>query len=228
MYNGRIRITDSFKDTNEIKEYINTNLTNIRDCLSCSYDNLINNKNNVNYENNINSELTEAFYINNMTIQNNIENIRKEIKNKRKPTEILIYTDGFSFSAESLYMKYLKENGGGIITQYLGNSNKKNEIFDISQSPSPVFSSKLIQLFSNENYNKLLQENECELQIPGIQSYYNSTLSKIPLEYEVSLPDEKSEIYEILDENSYQKFIDKAKVFLKNIKIILILIIKIY
>ena len=68
-----------------------------------------------------------------MIIQNNIENIRKEMKNKRKPTKILIYTDGFSFSAESLYMKYLKKNGGGIFTQYLGNPNKKDEIYDIRQ-----------------------------------------------------------------------------------------------
>ena len=31
------------------------------------------------------------------------------------------------------------------------------------------------------------------------------------MEYEISVPDEKSEIYEYFDENNYQKFVDKAK-----------------
>ena len=210
LYNGRIRVSEVFNETKEINEYINLNLTKIEDCSNCTYNDLIEKEININYGNNINSTLTELFYINNHTIYNNIENARNNMNNKRKPTEILIYTDGYSFSAASLYIKYLKENGGGIITSYLGNPNKPNEIFDISQSPSPVFTSSIIQIFS-DHYNTLLSENECELQFPGIQTFYNSSNVNIPLEYEISVPDEKSEIYEYFDENNYQKFVDKAK-----------------
>ena len=211
LYSGRMRITDSFKDTEKINEYINLNLTKMDDCLDCTYDYLNNGKIDVNYENDINSQLTELFYINNKSIQYDIENSRNKMNNKRKPTDIIIYTDGYSFSASSLFIKYLKDNGGGIIVQYLGNPKKEDEIFDISQSPSPVFSSNLLKIFSEDNYNKLLNNHECELQMPGIQTFYNKNNSNIPLEYEVSTPDEKSGIYEDFDGDRYQKFIDKAK-----------------
>ena len=176
-----------------------------------TYSNLIEGKINIDYGNDIESNLTELFYINNISIYNNIEYVRNKMKNKRKPTEILVYTDGYSFSAASLYLKILKKNGGAIIAQYLGNPKKIDEKFDISQSPSPVFTSKIIQILSKENYKKLLEENECELQVPGIQSFYDSTDSKTPLEYEFSAPDEKSEIFENFDENTYEKFVKKAK-----------------
>ena len=211
VYSGRIRISETFKETKEINEYINTNLTKIEDCKNCTYNDLIDGKTNINYGNDIESSLTEIFYINNMTIYNDIEYARNIMKNKRKPTEILVYTDGYSFSAGSLFIKYLKENGGAIITQYLGNPKKSEEIFDISQSPTPVFTSPIIEMFSKENYKKLLDEYECELQLPGIQSFYNNTDIKVPLEYEVSIADEKSEIYENFNEDTYDKFINKAK-----------------
>ena len=218
LYSGRMRITESFNNSKEINEFITSNLTKIKDCQNCTYNNLIEGKININYGDDIKSELTELFYINNMSIYNDIEYARNKMNHKRKPTEILIYTDGYSFSAASLYLKYLKENGGGIIVQYLGNPKKSDEKFDISQSPSPVFTSKIIELFSTENYKKLLEENECELQMPGIQSFYNSTDSKTPLEYEYSSPDEKSDIYENFDENSYEKFVNKAKIIFEKYK----------
>ena len=211
LYNGRLRITESLKENEEIKNYINSNLTNINYCINSSYDKLMNNTIKLDYGNNIESELTEVFYLNNKAIHNDIEKARITMKNKRKPTEILVYTDGYSFSAASLYLKYLKENGGAIIAQYLGNPQKKNEKFDISQSPSPIFMSSTISLFSKENYKKLLKEYECELQLPGIQSFHNSSNAKTPLEYEISLPDEQSEIYEVFDDDNYDKFIKNAK-----------------
>ena len=211
LYSGRIRITNSFKDTEKINEYINLNLTNMDDCFDCTYDYLSNGKIDVNYENGINSQLTELFYINNKSIHNDIENSRNKMNNKRKPTDIIIYTDGYSFSAASLFIKYLKDNGGGIIVQYLGNPKKEDEIFDISQSPSPVFTSNLLKIFSDDNYIKLLNDHKCELQMPGIQTFYNKNNNNTPFEYEVSTPDEKSGIYEDFDGDRYQKFVDKAK-----------------
>ena len=211
LYSGRMRITDSFEDTEKINEYINSNLTKMDDCLNCTYKYLNDGKVDVDYENDINSKLTELFYINNKSIQYDIENSRNKMNNKRKSTDIIIYTDGYSFSAASLFIKYLKDNGGGIIVQYLGNPKREDEPFDISQSPSPVFSSNILKLFSEDNYNKLLNDHECELQMPGIQTFYNKNNNNIPLEYEVSIADENSGIYESFDGDSYQKFVDKAK-----------------
>ena len=54
-------------------------------------------------------------------------------------------------------------------------------------------------------------ENEWEIQMPGIQTFYDLNDYKIPLEYEVILPDINSEIYEIFNEETYEKFISKSK-----------------
>ena len=214
LYKGRIRITDTFKNTDEIKYYIESNLTSSKNCLHTSYNDLINNKIQVDYGDEIKSDLTDIFYLNNITLHNYIEKARKEMEHKRKPTEILIYTDGYTFSAASLFLTYLQKSGGGIIASYLGNPNLKNDkYFDISQSPSPIFNHKLLKIFSPDNYINLNSndENEWEIQMPGIQTFYDLNDYKIPLEYEVILPDINSEIYEIFNEETYEKFISKSK-----------------
>ena len=145
------------------------------------------------------------------------------MEHKRKQTEILIYTDGYSFSAASLFFNIFAKKWSGIMASYLGNWKHKNDkYFDINQSPSPIFNHNLLKKFSPENYIKLNSnnENEWEIQMPGIQTFYDLNEYKIPLEYEVILPDINSETYENLDEETYEKFYQK--VFLKNMKVIVI------
>ena len=174
-------------------------------------------------------DLTQMFFLNNISIHNYIENARKNMEHKRKPNEILIFTDGYSFSAASLFIQYLQKSGGAIIASYLGNPNRKDKIFDISQSPSPVFTHNLLKIFSPEHYNNLLNmngeenENSWEIQIPGIQTFYDIEDYDNPLEYEVIPPDINSNIYVNFDEELYDKFIYKAKEILENIKIIQII-----
>ena len=60
-------------------------------------------------------------------------------KNLRKNIEILIFTDSFSYSATSVFIKGLQNTGSAIIVGYNGNPYLNNEIFDASQSPSFVF-----------------------------------------------------------------------------------------
>ena len=218
LYKGRMRITDTFKDTPDIKYYIETNLTSSENCLHTNYERLTNERVNVKYDNNIEIDLTQIFFLTNISLHNEIENIRKEMINKRKPTDILVFTDGYTFSAGSLFMQYLQKNGGAIIASYIGNPKyKTNKIFDISQSPSPLFNSKLLKIFSPENYLKLNEEsyskddNNWEIQFPGIQSFYDSDDYKNPLEYEVIRPDINSDIYENLNEGNYIRFIKKSK-----------------
>ena len=229
LFKGRLRITESFKDTKDIEEFIETNLTNTKDCLRISYNELINESKNVEYDNNTKSNLTQIFFINNISLHNDIENARKKMNNKRKPTEILIFTDGYTFSAASLFLQYLQKKGGGIIASYMGNPKYKNEeYFDISQSPTPVFQSSLLKIFSPENYillnQRIIEEDksnynfkeEWDIQISGIQSFYNEENTKKPLEYELILPDIQTNIYEVFEEETYEKFINESiKIFEK-------------
>ena len=43
------------------------------------------------------------------------------LKKRRKPTEIIILTDGFSYSATSTFIKYLQIYGSAIIVCYFDN-----------------------------------------------------------------------------------------------------------
>jgi hypothetical protein len=197
------------------------------------------NRQTVDYGDNIKQDLSEMFFLNNITIHNRIENLRKKMNYKRKPTEIIIFTDGYSFSAASLFMQYLQRGGGAIIASYLGNPkymHSKNTSFDISQSPSPIFNHDLLKIFSPDHYRELLKANEnykndededeyedipkdeWEIQMPGIQSFYGPDDFQTPLEYEVALPDEKSGIFVNFDGDSYDKFVRKAKDILKKYK----------
>ena len=219
IYKGRIRITDSFKETEDIKYYIETNITNSENCLHTNFEQLNKNKVKVDYGNDIKSDLTELFFLNNITIHNRIENLRKNMNYKRKPTEILIFTDGYTFSAASLFMNYIQKSGGAIVASYMGNpSHMDDKPFDISQSPSPVFSHKLLKIFS-KNYENLLnngENEEWEIQIPGIQSFYDKKDNITPLEYEIIEPDEKSYIFSNYNDNSKDEFIIKSiKIFEK-------------
>ena len=222
LYKGRIKISDSFKETEEIRNYIETNLTSSENCLHTNYERLTSQRVQVNYDKDIKIDLTQMFFLNNITIHNYIENARKNMEHKRKPNEILIFTDGYSFSAASLFIQYLQKSGGAIIASYLGNPNRKDKIFDISQSPSPVFTHNLLKIFSPENYNNLLnmngEENSWEIQIPGIQTFYDIEDYDNPLEYEVIPPDINSNISVNFDEELYEKFINKAKEILEKYK----------
>ena len=63
-----------------------------------------------------------------------IFDIREKMKNIRKPTDIIIFTDGFSFSATSFFIKSIQLFSCAIIVGYGG--NPQLESFDSSQSPS--------------------------------------------------------------------------------------------
>ena len=225
LYKGRIRISDSFKETEEIKNYIERYLTSSENCLHTNYDRLTSQSQRVQvkYNEDISMDLTQMFFINNITTHNYIENARKNMDHKRKPTDILIFTDGYSFSAASLFIQYLQRIGGGIITSYLGNPNRNNTFFDISQSPSPVFTHNILKIFSPDNYNNLLNmneedENSWTIQIPGIQSFYDIEDYNNSLEYEVIGPDISSNIYVNFDEEKYDRFIHRATEILNQYK----------
>lgn len=122
---------------------------------------------------------------------------RKEAKYIRKPTEIIIFTDGYSFSATSSFIKNTQIKGGAIVVGYGGNPNINS--FDSSQGPSAVedisFLGFTLKFSVFEYFDRLDKEDELN----------------IPLEYKIHPIDERITLYNKYTEDNYENFIDEAK-----------------
>jgi len=130
----------------------------------------------------------------------------------KRPTDIIIFTDGFSFSATSLFIKGFQKTGGAITVGFNGNPTLSNDLFDASQSPTNVMT------FQNTaEYQCLLLVGYC---IGGIStsetfSYNYKNKNAIPLEYDFDPVDERVDIYNEYSDDIYQNFIDKGKEIFK-------------
>ena len=211
LFKGRLRVTESLTKTDEILEYIETNLTNVHNCQSASLDDLLDEQVQLKYTS---THLTGTFYTSNKTIHNKIEEIRQSMKNKRKPTEILVLTDGYSLSTAGLYIKYLQKMGGAIVAGFKGNPYD-NSVFDSGQSPSMVFTSDLLNIFNKEEI-EVLKNNNIVLEIPTIQTFYELDDKETPLEYEVNPVDLRIKLYKDFSYNTYNEFVNETlKIFNK-------------
>ena len=130
--------------------------------------------------------------------------------NLKKPTDIIVFTDSFAYSATSLFIKTLQNEGGAITVGFNGNPKLGKDLFDASQSPSPV----LIYEFTPE-YNNL---KSLGIEIQGIT--FGETFEEdydkknpTPREYLVDPVDEISDIYEPYSDDTDDQFIAEAKKF---------------
>ena len=93
-----------------------------------------------NYSKDYSHQRTNYYDNNNIYFKKTMEKRRKEFLSKgntRKPTDIIVFTDGYSFSCTSVLIKDLQIHGSAIIVGY--NSRPGNNTkFDSSLSPSPV------------------------------------------------------------------------------------------
>ena len=125
----------------------------------------------------------------------------------KKPTDILIFTDSFSFSATSFFIKGLQETGSAILVGYFGNP-KSNSIFDASQSPSFVGDFNTSDIYYN------LEEAGFEMRGVTIYESFNYTYQEknpIPREYLIHPVDERINIFKFYDDSLYDEFIKHAK-----------------
>ena len=137
-------------------------------------------------------------------------NMKNRKANMKRSTDILIYTDGFSFSATSYFIKGFQNTGGAIIVGYNGNPKiEGTKEFDGSQSPSAVSS------FDVEEYYNLLRHGYGLVRITYSESYDDSYKKKeeapIPREYKVDLIEERVPIYSSYDDSLYDEFISQAE-----------------
>ena len=148
-------------------------------------------------------------------LNNEIIKHKKNIKNKRAPTDILIFTDGYSFSAAATFIKYLQYYGGAITAGYFGNPKLYNTTFDSGQSPSSIFYNDTLYFISN-SYKILNEKYNITMNMPGNQYFFDDLNLNIPLEYLVTPVDERVDIFHNFKDAYYDLFINEAlKIFNK-------------
>ena len=84
----------------------------------------------------------------------------------KNSTDILIFTDGFSFSCTSFFIKNLQVSGAGIIVGYQARPDIDKFDFDASQSNSPVETFDI-----SENVQNLKKLGNLIQMIKKIQEY---------------------------------------------------------
>ncbi|EDR29458.1 hypothetical protein EDI_016870, partial [Entamoeba dispar SAW760] len=118
--------------------------------------------------------------------------IKKLMKNPRKPTEIVVYTDSFCYSACSSVTKGLKEWGGAIIVGYDGDPNGKDEEFEVGLSPTNVIG------LNDFEPNNIFKQYGYKVGISFMESYrYKYSYDEsIPREFLTDMIDERVNIYQ--------------------------------
>lgn len=148
--------------------------------------------------------------------------LEKEQTLDRKPTEIVVFTDSFSFSAGCMLTKGLKESGSAIIAGYNGYPGSPKESFDIGQSPTNCIQGGYEELDADA-YERLDQNGVVFASISVGESFRvddvlkrkspNETL--IPREFMLDPPDERTTIYGAYDDERYDEFVRAGKAIAK-------------
>ncbi len=212
----------SFRYNSDVKNNI-ANIYSIKDIKTCKsykgyyafkYDPVIDN-----YGENVIHKRTKIFD-DNINLDDypkfmKLKEMAKKNKNIRKPHEILILTDGYSFSAASSFIKGIQLNGGAIVAGYSGNPN--SFFFDSSQSPSTVHSTEDSDDKLHKEFKKLgFTVTYTVMEYFSELDYKNE--ENIPLEYQINYIHERIKIYEPYDDSNYQKFIDESLKILNKYK----------
>jgi hypothetical protein len=158
---------------------------------------------------------TKTFYFGSKEEINAIHYLRKLFMNNgnlKKPTDIIIFTDGFSFSATSLFIKGFQKTGGAITVGFNGNPQLSDDLFDASQSPTNIQDFK-----ESVYYQNLIELGFYVNNISASESFGDNYMEKnsIPLEYDFDPIDERVDIYNEYSDEIYQTFIDKGKEIFK-------------
>ena len=140
---------------------------------------------------------------------NNFREKYQDSKNLKKPTDIIVFTDGLSFSAASTFIKGLQNIGGAIIVGFAGNPKiEGKDLFDGSQSDSGI--SELSIFEENEKLNELgYTIGSLTIEETFDDSYQSP--NPIPREYTMIPIDYRTDIYSFYSDDLYYTFIEKGK-----------------
>ena len=151
-----------------------------------------------------------------------MDDIKPQLKRNRKPTDIIVFTDSYSFSVGSIFTKGLKEAGAAILVGYNGYPGSKKETFDIGQSPTHNWNSHL-ELLNEDGYNRLKEKGIIYSTMSAGETYRISDVENgvkplVPREFLFDAPDERVAIYSAYDDSKYEVFIKAAKGVLEKYK----------
>ena len=219
---GAFRNIDIFNGSEIFNNEILSLFSDSKKCDILNYENLTKKVNKIDYGDQIEDTLSDIVIFNGKKFRKEVNTIKKNLKNPRKPTEILVYTDGYSFSAGAIMIKFLQYYGGGITAGYFQNPNINNIPYDSGSCASALFSYNILQTLDIKEY-KILDKYNCYLSVPGAQIFYTPNDLKHPLEYEITQVDEIVNIYpkfensfNLLNQEEYDNFINESlKIFKK-------------
>lgn len=174
------------------------------------------------FGNGVNHSRSKPALILYLSIRQNLDKEKPKLKRNRKPTDILVFTDSYSFSAGSIFTKGLKEAGSAIIVGYNGYPGSKKETFDIGQAPTNNWGDDLDLLGKNE-YNRLYEKGIIYGSISAGESYRLSDIDNgvkplVPREFLFDAPDERVAIYSAYSDDKYDVFMEAAKGVLEKYK----------
>ena len=128
--------------------------------------------------------------------------------NVKKPTDIIIFLDAYSYGAGSIFAKAIQNEGAAITVGFNGNPYLSKDLFDSSQSPGPVMD------FASSKINANLKSLGFIIRSIAIGESYEDDYVKekaVSREYKLDAVDERVDIYESYTDNKYDIFIEKAK-----------------
>ena len=181
---------------------------------------------------NITHKIANAFVeIYTLNIRKAFNKFRKKYQNSaylKRPTNIIVFTDDYSFNSGSIFIKGLQNIWGAIIIGYLGNPKiKGTDSFDGSQSDSA--SNNYV---NTEIYNNLAEQGFFLASLVFIEVFNDDFKRRNPIlgEYTMIRIDIRVENYYVYSDEIYNEFIEEGKKYIKNImkKTIAILKIKNY
>ena len=216
----QLRLTDrsyeSFRISDISKNYFNSKKWDFVDIETCQHGTFFNETAEItdhyNYNGlNIEHKRTKVIDRYPRALRNAFNNIREEYFNSsflKKPTDIIIFTDSYSYSSTSGFIKGFQSTGGAIVVGYYGNPTKSGtDFFDSSQSDSDVQN-----LEKTEMYKSL---NEVGITITGVtcgESYddFYQKKNPIPREYTLEPVDYRVDIYSRYSDEIYDTFINEG------------------
>ena len=196
-----------FKDTTYGNLIVSTML-DIDSCESISYKALKKMSKKIDYGNSVSDEILGPIFLSGRSIRRDAKYLKDQLVNPRKPTDIIVFTDGFSYSATSLFLKFLQYYGGAITVGYYPNPNLENVPYDSGLSPSSILSQDALVSLEASGINNLKKYNY-SFVITGSQTFYTPNDFNHPLEYEVTPVDERVNVYISDTSDSYERMNNK-------------------
>ena len=125
----------------------------------------------------------------------------------KKPTEIIVFTDGYSFSCTSVFIKGLQVQGAAITVGYNSRPDLVEKKYDASQSNSAV---ETFTFYENIQYLDKLGFSS-RLTFSEQFDPNDKDTPKTPMEFQIYPVDEVANIYLKYEDDKYERFINSAK-----------------